>query len=138
MPLTPFFSFPPLGLSPFQPLVQDPDLDPITNMVTPGQSPEKAVRTADGARLFTYDKDVQGGAGGRPRIGEVVSTVAPVPAPMGVIHRAQWEVGALLTIEMQGRCGPLVLGQSKSVKTGLRATLEGQAVSRQHQEAWLG
>ena len=75
-------------------------MDPITNMVTPGQSPEKAVRTGDGARLFTYDKDVQGGAGGRPRIGEVVSTVAPVPAPVGEAHRAQGEAGAVLPVEM--------------------------------------
>ena len=88
-------------------------------MVTLSQSPEQTVRTGGRAGFLTCDQDVQGGAGGRPPIGEVVSTAAPVPAPMGEAHRAQGEAGAVLPVEMLKGCEPLILGQSKSVKAGL-------------------
>lgn len=48
-----------------------------------------------------------------------MSTVASVPAPVGVVHVAQGEVGAALSIKALGRGEPLVLGQSESVKAGL-------------------
>ena len=117
--IPPLFSLLPLDPSPPEPLLQDPLLDPITTGMTLGQSPEQTVRTGGRAGLLTCDQDVQGGTGGRPRIREVVSTVAPIPAPMGEAHRAQGEFGALLTIETLGWCGPLVLGQSESVKARL-------------------
>ena len=67
-----------------------------------------------------------------------MSTVARVPAPMVEGHRAQGEVGALLPIETLGGYGPLILGQCEPVKARLRVTLEGHAVSKQHQGGWLG
>lgn len=45
-----------------------------------------------------------------------MSTVAPVPAPVGAAHRVQGEVGAGLTIQMLGRSELLILGQSESIK----------------------
>lgn len=67
-----------------------------------------------------------------------MSTVASVLAPVFSGHRAQREAGAVLPIKTLRGGEPLHLGQSKSVKAAVRATLEGQAVSRQHQGAWLG
>ena len=43
--------------------------------------------------LLTCHQDVQGVTGGRPQGGEVVSTVASVPAPMEASHLTQEEVG---------------------------------------------
>ena len=102
--IPPLFSLLPLDPSPPEPLLQDPLLDPITTGMTLGQSPEQTVRTGGRAGLLTCDQDVQGGTGGRPHIGEVVSTVAPVPAPVGEAHRAQGEVGAVLPMEALGVC----------------------------------
>ena len=90
--------------------------------------------------LLTCHQDVQGVTGGRPQGGEVVSTVASVPAPRVAAHLAQGEVG--LREPSQGLPGRALLevlwpllGQSKPVVADGRATLEGQALSSGHDMA---
>ena len=93
--------------------------------------------------LLTCHQDVQGVTGGRPQGGEVVSTVASVPAPMEAAHLAQAEVGLREpSLGLPGRAlaedpCPL-LGQSEPVIADGRATLEGQALSRGHDRALRG
>lgn len=72
-----------------------------------------------------------------------MSTVAPVPTPVGAAHRAQQEVGlrepslGLLAMELGEVLSPL-LGQSESVIDDVRETLEGQVLSRGQDRALLG
>ena len=96
MCLTPVSTFPPRplphpasapGPSPWTPHHQGrPWSSALSRQLGPGP----------GQGLLTRDQDVQGGAGGRPRVGEDVPAVSSVPAPMGAAHTAQGEVRALL------------------------------------------
>lgn len=91
---------------------------------------------------LTCDQDVQGVTGGRPLGGEVLSTIACVPAAVGGSHRVQVEVrprepSVGLPAKAPGRVTCSLLGQSESVVANIRATLEGQALSRGHDRALL-
>lgn len=64
-----------------------------------------------------------------------MSTVASVSAPMGARHRAQREVSLRepnlgLSARALGEVTCPILGQSKSAIANIRATLEGQCISR--------
>lgn len=126
------FPIPCLSLSP-------PSLGPHT----PGPTTTTWAPLADPWALLTCDQDVQGVTGGRPLGGEAVSTKARVPAPEGGSHRAQGEVCPReptleLPAKVLGRVTCALLGQSESVIADIRATLEGQALSRGHDRALRG
>lgn len=72
-----------------------------------------------------------------------MSTVASVPAPVGAGHRAQGEVGLRepsvgLPARALGEGLSPLLGQSESVIADVRATLEGQALSKGYDRALRG
>ena len=92
--------------------------------------------------LLTCHQQLQGLTGGRPLGGEAVSTIASVPAPVDGAHRAQGEVGL-----SEPPLGPLgralgevlpLLRQNKSGIADIRATLEGQVLSRSDDRALWG
>lgn len=85
----------------------------------------------------------RGVTGGRPLRGEGVSTIARVLAHVGGSHRAQREVcprepSLGLPAKLLGRVRCPLFGQSVSVVANIRATLEGQSLSRGHERAMLG
>ena len=93
--------------------------------------------------LFTCHQQLQRVAGGRPLGGEAVSTVASVPAPVDSAHRAQGEVSlSEPPLGPPGRAlGEVlspILGQSESGVADIRATLEGQVLSRGDDRALQG
>lgn len=72
-----------------------------------------------------------------------MSTIASVPAPGGAAHSVQGEAGLRepslgLQDNALGQVLSPLLGQSESVIADIRATLEGQALSRGHDGALLG
>lgn len=72
-----------------------------------------------------------------------MSTIARVPAPMGAAHWAQGEVGPRepslgLQAKVLGKVTCPLLVQRESVLADIRATLEGQPLSRGHDRALLG
>ena len=72
-----------------------------------------------------------------------MSTIACVPAPVGATHWAQEEVGPRepslgLQAKVLGKVTCPLLVQRESVLADIRATLEGQPLSRGHDRALLG
>ena len=93
--------------------------------------------------LLSCHQQLQGVAGGRPLGREAVSTVASVLAPVDGAHWAQGEVG--LSEPHLGPPGRALrevlsphLGQSESGVANVRATLEGQVLSRGEDRALRG
>ena len=93
--------------------------------------------------LLSYHQQLQGLTGRRPLGGESVSTVASVPAPVDGAHGAQGEVSLREPLlgppgRALGEVLSPLLGQSKSGVADIRATLEGQVLSRGDDRALRG